>query len=160
MTRKFCLLRNKNAFSQMIGSLMIFLIVTILLVSVFAWASSTINSNQDNFSSIIGLKQKAIKERFIVEYILFTDTVGNPGDHKNVTLYIRNVGDSELEIGSIYINGTPSSAVNPSLPQILLSDQVNQFSITLANSWNSNSANHIIVVSEKGNRIQGYWQAY
>lgn len=159
MNRKLILLRERKAAAQIIGSLMIFLIVTTLCVMVYAWAHSTVDNNQATFNSVFGNKQNAIKECFILEYVLFTDTVDNPSDHKNVTIYVRNVGDIDLTISAVYVNGTLSSAVNPTLPQMLLPDQVNKFSITITSSWDSGSTTHIVVASERGSRIQGYWQA-
>ena len=159
MNRKLSLFREKKAVSQIIGSLLVLLIVTTLCTMAYSWASSTVNNNQNNFNFILGNKQNAIKERFILEYVFFTDTALPPPDHKNVTVYVRNVGDNTLDVSAIYINGTLSTTVNPVLPQTLISDQTEKFSITLSSSWASNSTTHIVIVSEKGNRIEGYWQA-
>ena len=157
--KRFNLFKNRRGAANIIGSLLILLIVTMLCVTAYSWAASTVNSSQNTFNSVLGNRQDAIAERFILEYVFFSDTDGNPGDHKNVTIYVRNVGETDITISAVYLNGTLSSTISPVLPQTLLSDQATRLSITLVDSWNLDSTAHIVVASEKGNRIQGYWQA-
>ncbi len=159
MNKKLSLLRDRKAVSQVVSSLLILAIVTTLCVTVYGWAVSTVGDSQDNFNFIYEHRKNAIKERFTLEYVFFTDTDGNPGDHKNVTIYVRNVGNTDLTISDVDLNGTLSPTVNPTLPQTLPSNQVIKLSVTLATSWNSNSTTHIAVTSERGNLIQGYWEA-
>jgi hypothetical protein len=159
LNKKLQLLGNKKALSQIVSSLLFLAIVTILCITIYGWAVSTVGNAQDVSNAIYGYKQNALKERFILEYVFFTDTDGNPDDHKNVTIYLRNIGTTNIIIAEIDLNGTTTLMTNPTLPQTLVPNQGSELSTTLANPWSSNSTNHIIVMSDSGSMVQGYWKA-
>jgi archaellum component FlaG (FlaF/FlaG flagellin family) len=118
MNVKRRLLKNRKAMSTVVSSLLILSIVTVLCITTYNWALFTVGEANVNFNSIYEYSQNTIKERFILENVFFTDTDSNPGDHKNITIYVRNVGDTTITISYVDLNGT-TSAVDPSLPQTL-----------------------------------------
>jgi len=94
-----------------------------------------------------------MKERLAIEEVWFTNVVGQ--DHKNVTIYIRNVGANQIKISAVYVNSTQVWTGTKALEV----GQVDKISLTLTTSWGRGCVTYISVATLRGNVVKGYWQA-
>ncbi len=75
---------------------------------------------------------------------------------KTIDVYVRNVGEIDVEIAMIFVNGEPQNNISPTLPGFPIyvkTEEVNpvqKFSVT--HDWAMNNTYIVKVVTSRGNR--------
>jgi len=150
-------LEHRKGISTVIANLLMVAIVLTLATSLFIWATSSFGIYQSSAGLWFSGRSEAMRERFVVEEVWFTDAGAK------VNIYVRNVGDIDITIADIYVNRTRVEAANidPRLPRTIPIGQVWVFQITLSypEEWNPGSVSEVVVATSRGNTMRGYWTA-
>jgi archaellum component FlaF (FlaF/FlaG flagellin family) len=109
------LLKARGAVSPVISTLIIVATVFAMFALIYPWAMSSLTLSQSSADIWYSSQEKASRERVSVEMVVFR--VNESG--KYVDVYVRNVGEVDVEVSAIYINGSPQVAVTPPLPKRL-----------------------------------------
>lgn len=125
---------NKKGIAPVLSNILL-MVIAVAGMSIAMTATYVITSN---LREIMG-------ERFIVEDVWF-----KAGE---VNLYLRNVGKVPIKMGAVYINYTAESFVPLEL------DASDQGWLNVTYIWNSNSAYHINVVTERGAQVADYYES-
>jgi FlaG/FlaF family flagellin (archaellin) len=103
---------NKKAVSPVISTLIIIGTVFALFAIIYPWFTSSLTFSQSSAGLWYLSQEEASKERIVIEMVTFeVDSAGN----KYVNIFVRNVGEIDVKITAIYINGSAQTNVNPSI---------------------------------------------
>jgi FlaG/FlaF family flagellin (archaellin) len=128
------LFRNKHAITPILSSLLL-TVITVAAMSLAATAAYVIS---DNLHQTMG-------ERFIVEDVWF-----RTGD---INIYLRNVGEVDLTVSSVYVNFTLQSTSPFTL-------QVGQHGwLNVSFTWASGKVYNINIVTTRGTKVADYYVA-
>jgi len=125
---------NKKGITPVLSNVLL-MVIAVAGMSIVMTATYVVTSN---LREIMG-------ERFIVEDVWF-----KAGE---VNLYLRNVGKVPIRIGAVYINHTVESFVPLEL------DTGDQDWLNISYNWDSNSAYHINIVTERGTQVADYYES-
>lgn len=137
-------LRCKKGISEVIGSLIIILIVTIAGVGVYAYSLNAMSSSREDLNQQTTIYGELAKERF--EII----RVWSSGQHFNVT--ILNYGQTDLTINAVYLNGTSVSQYLSGKDQTIGSGKLVTVEFKTPITIQSDSLLQILAVSERGGK--------
>jgi len=147
-------LGHRKGISTIIANLLMVAIVLTLATSLFIWATSSFGVYQGSAGLWFSSRSEAMRERFVVEEVWFTDAGAK------INIYVRNVGDIDITIADIYINRTRVEAgIDPSLPLTLNTGRVIQITVTLSSMWGPGRVSEIVVATSRGSTVRGYWTA-
>jgi len=148
-------LGHRKGISTIIANLVMVAIVITLATSLFIWANASFGIYQGSAGLWFSSRSEAMRERFVVEEVWFTDAGAK------INIYVRNVGDIDIAIADIYINRTRVEAakVSPILPLSLNTGRVVQITVTLSSKWSLGSVSEIVVATSRGSTVRGYWTA-
>jgi len=132
-----CMIRNKRAITPVLSSLLL-TVVAVAAMSLTATAAYVIS---DNLHQSMG-------ERFIVEDVWFG---GNQTEW--ICIYLRNVGEVDVSVSSVYVNFT-SQSIKP-----LTLQTGKPGSINITYQWISQRPYYINVVTSRGNQVADYYVA-
>jgi hypothetical protein len=151
-------LKHKLAVSTVIANLLMIMITLSLAAILVAWAGTSFGAFSGGSQLFYVQRGQALQERFTVEYVNFTRPTG-------ITLFVRNVGVEEINVASIYVNGTSYSGsemgpVSPCTTSIVFGvtvvrivvGNVCQFNLTWTPTWSSGSVFNIVVATTRGNQ--------
>jgi len=93
------MLERRKAASEVLASLVILLIVSLLGTSLYSFALSTMRYQQDNLNSEIRWETARAKENFKVIHFGW----GGLGD--DISTMILNYGQLDIKISDVYVNG-------------------------------------------------------
>jgi len=142
LLKKF--LQCKRGVSEIIGSLIIILIVTIAGVAVYAYSLNAISVSSSELNQQTQVYSELAQERFEVIRVWNNDL------HFNVT--VLNFGKTDLTIDAVYVNG---AAVNDFLRgkgQTIGSGELVTVEFNSQITFSSGDVLRILVVSERGGR--------
>ena len=144
---------SRRAISTLLANVLVVTMVVALGTTLFIWNTGVMGMYQSGAGVWFSTRSEMMKERLAIEEVWFTNVAGQ--DHKNITIYVRNVGANEIKIASVYVNGTQvwtgTKAVDIG--------QVDRISLTLTSSWAPGCVTYISVATLRGNVVKGYWQA-
>ena len=103
---------NKKGVSPVISTLLLVSTVFAMFAIIYPWAFSSLTLSQSRANLWYANQEEAAKERFTIEMVVFG---GNSTTY--VELYVRNVGEIDIDIEDIYINGSKPTMVEPPLPE-------------------------------------------
>jgi len=149
-------LGRRKGISTIIANLVMVAIVLTLATSLFIWANSSFGTYQGSAGLWFSTRSEAMRERFVVEEVWFTDAGAK------INIYVRNVGDIDITIADVYINRTRVEAakVSPILSLSLSTGRVVQITVTLSPSkWSLGSVSEIVVATSRGSTVRGNWIA-
>jgi len=148
-------LRSKKAVSPVIANVLMVMAVFALGTILFAWATSSFGAYQGGAGIWFVNRGEALKERFVVEYVTFSEGVQS-GERDNITVFIRNVGSIDVTVKAVYIETRAYS-----FSERVGVGQVKPLSIILSYPyyWDYGQVYRIVAVSERGTVIEGYWKA-
>ena len=144
---------SRRAISTLLANVLVVTMVVSLGTMLFIWTTGVIGAYQGGAGVWFSTRSEVMKERLAIEEVWFTNVMGQ--DHKNVTIYIRNVGANELKISAVYVNSTQAWTGTKALEV----GQVDKISLTLTTSWGRGCVTYISVATLRGNIVKGYWQA-
>lgn len=141
---------NKKAVSPVISTLIIIGTVFALFAIIYPWFTSSLTFSQSSAGLWYLSQEEASKERIVIEMVTFeVDSAGN----KYVNIFVRNVGEIDVKITAIYINGSAQTNVNPPLPYRLYASAngaINVQNFKIAYLWSENEIYMIKVVTSRG----------
>jgi hypothetical protein len=158
-------LKRNLGVSTVVANMMMILITLSLAAILVAWAGTSFGSFSGSSQIFYQQRGQALQERFVIEYVNFSRTDPDNG----ITLYVRNVGVEEINVASIYVNGTsfsgddPLHDMNPQSPcgyttvlgvtvVTMGVGRVCQFDLTWTTTWDSGSIFTIVVATTRGNQ--------
>jgi len=144
---------SRRAISTLLANVLVVTMVVALGTMLFIWTTGVMGAYQGGAGLWFSTRSEVMKERLAIEEVWFTNVVGQ--DHKNVTIYIRNVGANQIKISAVYVNSTQVWTGTKALEV----GQVDKISLTLTTSWGRGCVTYISVATLRGNVVKGYWQA-
>lgn len=134
---------DKRAITPVLSNLLL-MVVAVAAMSIAATATFIVTTN---------LKE-AMGERLIIEDVWFNTSK----DNHQISIYLRNVGKTEVRISDVYVNYTrqPSIALSP---QKLRLEMGNHGWLNISFDWESGCLYHLDIVTLRGTRVGGYYKA-
>ena len=133
--RKF--VRNKRAITAVISNLLL----TVVAVAAMALATTATYVITTNLKETMG-------ERFIIEDLWFNNSTGN------IDVYLRNVGQSAIQVSNVYVNHTSQYFLTP----FLLGLEQGQW-LNISDAWVSGSVYYVNIVTTRGTQVGDYFAA-
>jgi len=130
-------LRDKRAVTPVLSHLLL----TVVAVAIMSLATSATFMITTNMRETMG-------ERVIVEDVWFNTAAGT------VDVYVRNVGKSDIQVSSVYVEHVSQSFNGP------FRLQVNKHGwLRIACTWDSGESYYIDIVTKRGTHIASYYKA-
>ena len=153
MARSF--FRDKRGVSEIVASLIILLIVSVVGAGLYAYSLNAFNSSGSSFLSKTSEREERARERLLITTVWWNVT----NDYLNVT--VLNYGKIELVIDAAYIDGTQvsASAFTDGKGETVTKGSLVSVKFTSPVSIVAGQTYEIIVVSERGSSDAVYWEA-
>jgi hypothetical protein len=88
-----------------------------MFVLIFAGYVPTLGFTQSQANLWYGSQQDSSRERLSIEMMIFNTTNPSPPSptNKSIDIYVRNVGQIDVKIAAVYVNGSlqPQASVKP-----------------------------------------------
>ncbi|MEM2629688.1 MAG: hypothetical protein QXN41_00565 [Candidatus Bathyarchaeia archaeon] len=140
----------KKGVSTVIATLIIVSTVFAMFAIIYPWAMSSLTLSQSSAGLWYLSQEAAIKERVVIEMVVFkADATG-----RYIDVYVRNVGEIDVEIVAFYINGSSQINVNPPLPKriyVSVEGAENVVCFTITYPWSDGVIYRIKAVTSRGN---------
>jgi hypothetical protein len=138
MIRKFKrFVRDKRAITPVLSELLL----TVVAVAAMALATTTTYVITTNLRATMG-------ERVIIEDLWFNNSTGN------IDVYLRNVGQSAIQISNVYVNHTSQYFPSP----FRLDIEQHQW-LNISDTWVSGSIYYVDIVTTRGTDVGDYFVA-
>jgi uncharacterized membrane protein len=144
-------LKVKKGISTVIATLIVVCTVFAMFAIIYPWATSSLTLSQSSAGLWYSSQEAAIKERIVIEMVVFK--MNETGRY--IDVYLRNVGEIDVEIAAFYINGSAQANVAPSLPKrvyVSVEGAENVVCFTITYSWSENKLYMIKAVTSRGNQ--------
>jgi len=148
--------RRKLAVSTVVANLLMIGLTLALAAILVAWAGTSFGSLSSGSQLFFAQRGEALQERLVIENVFFS---GNTASNHTIMIFVRNVGEEQISLVAIYVNGTSLSPTGSggwlcrgSLPVTLVVGAVCEFSVQWGSTWVSGSLFDIIVTTAMGNR--------
>lgn len=132
------LIKDRRAVNPVIATLLMTVIVTVLAITAWGFYSGFLTTQTTRAGEMLSI-----------------DTVSFPANG-TVIVYARNIGDSKLDVSSIYIDGQ-STDVSTDPNAELLPGEVYGFSVSYA--WTAGETYNVKVVTTTGAASEGKFTA-
>jgi len=129
--------KDRRAITPVLSNLLL-LVVAVAAMSIATTATYVITINL----------RETMSERLIIEDLWFNNSTGE------IDVYLLNIGKVAVSVSAIYVNRTSKPFTGPTILEI---DEHGWFNISY--SWTENSVYHINIVTERGTRVVGYFEA-
>ena len=138
MRRLFRIFRNKRAITPVLSNLLL-MVVAVAAMSIATTATYVITTNL----------RETMGERLIIEDVWFNNVTGT----NQISIYLRNVGKSNVRISDVYINRTrqPSPTLNLDIGE--------HGWLNVSVPWTEGSLYHLEIVTTRGTHVGGYYKA-
>jgi hypothetical protein len=149
--KKMKFITNRKAVSQVVSTLMIVGIIFAMFAIIYPWAISSLTLSQSRANIWYSSQEEAAQERFVIEMACFNATVP-----ESVDIYVRNVGEIDVLISTIYINNSVQNTIDPVLPEpvyVQTNGSNNIVVFTITYTWEIDKTYRIRAVTEKGQII-------
>jgi len=88
---------KRKGVSPVIAELMMTAITVVLGVGILFWGMNTLSMSGQSIIYIVSEEEARLREALVVEHIIFFY------DNNSLTLYVRNIGDVEATLSSLFI---------------------------------------------------------
>jgi Flp pilus assembly pilin Flp len=129
--------RDKRGITAVLSNLLL----TVVAVAVMALATSATYVITTNLRETMG-------ERVVIEDLWFNNSTGN------IDVYLRNVGQSAIQISNVYVNHTSQYFPTPFTLEIGQHQWLN-----ISDVWVSGSIYYVDLVSTRGTHVGDYFMA-
>ncbi|HVP15812.1 MAG TPA: hypothetical protein VMT42_00380 [candidate division Zixibacteria bacterium] len=133
--RKF--VRDKRAITPVLSNLLL----TVVAVAAMALATTATYVITTNLRETMG-------ERIIIEDLWFNNSTGN------IDVYLRNVGQTAIQISNVYVNHTSQYFPTPFTLDVGQHQWLN-----ISDSWVSGSLYYVDIVTTRGTHVGDYFTA-
>jgi archaellum component FlaF (FlaF/FlaG flagellin family) len=149
-------LKRNLGVSTVVANMLMILITLSLAAILVAWAGTTYGAFSGGSSLFFQQRGQALQERFVIENVYFNST------NNYIRVFVRNVGVTDIQVVSIYVNGTnPTNVAGgtctvpiPGSPVPMGVGTVCEFRLSwsFAAPYKSGSVFNIVVATAKGNQ--------
>ena len=144
-------MKPKNRGISYIFSVMLMtLVIVSLATAVLLWGMGVVSSSQSAYSAVFQQKIERVKERLVVEDVMFNIT------EQKIRIYVRNIGAVPIVIDHVYINNqlaTVSSSLKLGIGEGGYLEVTPPFTIS------SGEVYTIKVATQRGKTVTGQWKA-
>ena len=147
------MIRLKRGVSEIIASLVVLLIVSILGTSIYSFSLSVMKSQNDNLQSSMSVEGERIQERMKLLSVVWNGM----DDILNISLF--NYGEIDLKIADVYVNGLQVETYHSGQFQKITNLEVDTISFTSPHSLSPNNLYQIVIVSERGVSYIKSWES-
>jgi len=91
------MIMKRKGVSPVIAELMMTAITVVLGVGILFWGMNTLSMSGQSIIYIVSEEEARLRESIVVEHIIFFY------DNNSLTLYVRNIGDIEVALSSLFI---------------------------------------------------------
>lgn len=91
------MIMKRKGVSPVIAELMMTAITVVLGVGILFWGMNTLSMSGQSIIYIVSEEEARLREALVVEHIIFFY------DNNSLTLYVRNIGDVEATLSSLFI---------------------------------------------------------
>ena len=130
-------IRDKRAITPVLSNLLL----TVVAVAVMALATTSTYVITTNLRETMG-------ERIIMEDLWFNNSTAN------IDVYLRNVGQSAIQISNVYVNHTSQYFPTPFRLEIGQHQWLN-----ISDTWVSGSIYYVDIVTTRGTHVGDYFTA-
>lgn len=139
------------------ANLTMLVIVVVLSSILFVWATTSFGAYQGGAGYFFSSRSLASQERLNVEGVFFS---GSPSNNI-VKVYVRNVGSIDVNVASVYVNGTVYTQCSGSpcpASSLVPVNQVGTFTIILnGQTWTSGDLQTIALATQRGTVTTTQW---
>jgi flagellin-like protein len=151
MFRSF--LRDKRGISEVVGSLIVLLIVSVAGAAVYSYSLNAFSSSTSSFLLQIRGSEERARERLAITAVWWNAT----NDCMNVT--VLNYGKIEFAVDGVYIDGTRVSVYAGGKGETVAKGSLVHVKFTSPVPIVDGQTYQIIVATERGSRDVVYWKA-
>lgn len=145
--------RFRRAVSEVISTLVILLIVSVLGTSLYGISLASMRSQQESFQGEVRLEVSRAMERMKVVH------VGWDGSSDLLNLTVLNYGKLDLKISEIYMNGEAVTSYNEGRGDEFPTLRLGRISFTSPISISSGNLYQFVLVTERGVSHAHSWQS-
>ncbi len=150
MLRSF--FKDKRGVSEVIASLIMILIVSIVGTALYSYSMDTFSSSWSSFLLQTNKKEEQARERFSIIAVWWDE-----GNQLNLT--ILNYGKIELVIDAVYIDGTAVTIFISGKGETVTRGSIVPVKFNSPITIQDDQTYEIIAVSERGSKNVVYWKA-
>jgi len=136
--------------SEVIASLVMLLVVSLLGTTLYAYSQTTLNSLQESFQYSLTLEEERVKEKFRVLAVWWDGS-----DLLNIT--ILNYGKIDISVDAIYIDNKPATRFLSGRGETVYTLKLVHVKLTSPVAIVEGRGYDIVVVSERGVRCEYLW---
>ena len=138
------MLKKGRAVSEVVASLVILLVVSILGTSLYSFSLNVMRSEQENFFTQSRVEAFRAQERLKVVY------VGWSGSDDTLNLTVLNHGKIEISLAEVYVNGEKVTSYNDGLGASIVTSRLAGLSFTSPVNIIPDNLYQFVIVSERG----------
>ena len=144
---------KRRGISEIISTIIIILIVSIAGTYLFAYSTTFIQTENDQYLSNNKLELGQTQERFTVSSVWWSGV----DDFLNITVY--NFGQNDIEVSDVYVNGIRVSSYSYGRDTLILTEELLQVGFTSPVAVIGGLEYKITLVSSRGVTEVIYWSA-
>ncbi|MCW4012951.1 MAG: hypothetical protein NWF07_08160 [Candidatus Bathyarchaeota archaeon] len=144
---------KRRGISEIISTIIIIMIVSIAGTYLFAYSTTYIQTQNDQYLTNNELDIGQTQERFSVSSVWWSGT----DNFLNITVY--NFGQNDIEVSDVYVDGIRVSSYSHGKDTLILTKKLLQVGFTSPVAIISGSEYKITVVSSRGVTEVIYWSA-
>ncbi len=147
------MLKKGRAVSEVVASLVILIVVSILGTSLYSLSLNVMRSEQENFFLQSRAEAFRAQERLKVVY------VGWSGSDDTLNLTVLNHGKIEISLAEVYVNGEKVTSYNDGLGVKIVTSRLAELSFTSPLNVAPDNLYQFVIVSERGVSHVHSWQS-
>jgi archaellum component FlaF (FlaF/FlaG flagellin family) len=147
------MLKRGRAVSEVVASLVILLVVSILGTSLYSFSMNVMRSEQENFFMQSRAEALRAQERLKVVYVGWSRS----GDTLNLT--VLNHGKIEISLAEVYVNGEKVTSYNDGLGAKIVTSRLAELSFTSPVTVAPDNLYQFVIVSERGVSHVHSWES-
>jgi archaellum component FlaF (FlaF/FlaG flagellin family) len=147
------MLKKRRAVSEVVASLVILLVVSILGTSLYSFSLNVMRSEQENFFLQSRAEAFRAQERLKVVY------VGWSGSDDTLNLTVLNHGMIEISLAEVYVNGEKVTSYNDGLGAKIVTSRLAGLSFTAPMSIAPDNLYQFVIVSKRGVSHVHSWES-
>ncbi len=145
--------RRRKAVSEVVASLVILLIISVLGTSLYSFSTTVMRSQQESLQNDIEIETARAKERLKVVYVVWD------GSSDDLNVSVLNCGRLEMRIVDMYVNGVKVSTYLGGLGDVIPTSGLTTVSFTSPVGVVPDSLYQFVIISERGVTHVHSWQS-